>query len=90
VEVITDVGEEIDMAVTVSMADVSIGRVGGKFELGLTKRILHAFSRAMSITTKNNEINCFLNRMATSILNKKDARKRPLRDKKIIALKKQA
>ena len=81
--VIVDVGEETDMAVTVSIADVSIGRVGGKFELGLTRRILHAFSREMSITTKRNEINCFLNRMATSILNKKTQGKDPCVTKKL-------
>ena len=70
VGVIVGVGENMDMAVTVSTTDVSIERMGDKVELGF-KRMPHALSRDMVITIKNNEKKCFLNRMAASIMNKK-------------------
>ena len=64
-----NVGEAADMAVTVSIADVSIDeRLGGKFESGAATPRLHALSRNIAVAMKNNRKKFFLIRMAASIL----------------------
>jgi hypothetical protein len=68
VGVSVNVGKEEDMAVTVSITDVSIERMGVKFESGLATPRLHALSRNITVAMKNNKNTLFLIRMAASIL----------------------
>ena len=67
VEVRTAVGMEINVAVTVGITGVSLGRVEGKFELGLDTLRLHAWSMGITIVMKNNGRKYFLIRMIASI-----------------------
>jgi hypothetical protein len=53
VGVVVSVGKEADIAVTVSMTDVSIELTGGKFESGLDTPRLHALSRNIAVVTKS-------------------------------------